>query len=40
MYIDLARLYFAGAEVAARLEQLLGAEARVMSGLPIRASLY
>jgi tRNA-(ms[2]io[6]A)-hydroxylase len=40
MYIDLARLYFPGPEVDARLEQLLGAEARVMSGLPIRASLY
>ncbi len=40
MYIDLARLYFSVDSVAARLDQLLGAEAQVMTGLPIRASLY
>lgn len=40
LYIDLARRYFAEAEVAARLEEILEAEAKVVSGLPIRATLY
>jgi tRNA-(ms[2]io[6]A)-hydroxylase len=40
LYLDLARLYFAADVVAARLEELLDVEARVMAELPIRASLY
>ena len=40
LYVDLARRYFAEAEVAARLEEILEAEARVISELPIRATLY
>ncbi len=40
LYIDLARLYFAADEVAARLEELLVVEASVMAELPIRAALY
>ncbi len=40
MYIDLARLYFAPPAVAARLEALLEAEARVLASLPVRAALY
>src|SRR5664279_3478870 len=40
MYIDLAKAYFAADVVAARLEELLAAEARVVAALPIRASLY
>ena len=39
-YLDLARLYFAPGDVAARLEALLDAEARVMESLPVRATLY
>ncbi len=40
LYIGLARLYFADDAVAARLEELLDVEAKVMAELPIRASLY
>ena len=40
MYLELARLYFDEAAVAARLEELLEAEARVIAELPIRAALY
>lgn len=39
-YLDLARLYFPSDEVAARLEELLGAEARLVAELPIRSALY
>jgi tRNA-(ms[2]io[6]A)-hydroxylase len=40
LYIDLARRYFDATEVAARLEEILEAEARVVRELPIRATLY
>jgi tRNA 2-(methylsulfanyl)-N6-isopentenyladenosine37 hydroxylase len=40
LYIDLARQYFPSAEVDARLDELLSAEARVVDELPVRAALY
>ena len=40
LYIDLARRYFDRAAVAARLDEILDHEARVLSELPIRAALY
>jgi tRNA-(ms[2]io[6]A)-hydroxylase len=40
LYVGLARLYFPEAEVAARLEEILDAEARVLSALPVRPALY
>jgi tRNA 2-(methylsulfanyl)-N6-isopentenyladenosine37 hydroxylase len=40
LYIDLARRYFAEAEVAVRLEEILDAEARILAALPIRPALY
>lgn len=40
LFLELARLYFDEAAVAARLEELLEAEARVIAQLPIRAALY
>jgi tRNA 2-(methylsulfanyl)-N6-isopentenyladenosine37 hydroxylase len=39
-YLDLARLYFPESNVAARLDEILDAEAQIMDGLPIRAALY
>jgi tRNA-(ms[2]io[6]A)-hydroxylase len=39
-YLDLARLYFPADEVAARLDELLEAEASVVAQLPARACLY
>ena len=39
-YLDLARAYFPTADVAARLEELLHAEARIVAELPVRAALY
>ena len=40
LYLDLARTYFAEAEVGARLETILEAEASVLSALPVRPALY
>jgi tRNA-(ms[2]io[6]A)-hydroxylase len=40
LYVSLARTYFDAAAVDARLDELLEAEARIVSGLPIRAALY
>jgi tRNA-(ms[2]io[6]A)-hydroxylase len=40
LYIDLARVYFEGAVVEARLEEILEAEAKVIAELPARAALY
>jgi tRNA-(ms[2]io[6]A)-hydroxylase len=40
LYLELARAYFDAETAAARLEELLDAEARVMGELPIRAALY
>jgi tRNA-(ms[2]io[6]A)-hydroxylase len=40
LYLDLARLYFAEDAVAARLEELLEAEALVIAQLPVRPALY
>ena len=40
LYIDLARRYFDETEVAARLEEILDAEAKIVAELPIRAALY
>ena len=39
-YREIARVYFHGVEVAARLEELLEAEARIVADLPVRAALY
>ena len=39
-YLELARTYFAAAEVEERLGQLLDAEAEIVRRLPIRAALY
>ena len=40
LYLDLAREYFPAADVQARLDTLLAAEARIVEDLPIRAALY
>ena len=40
LYLDLAREYFPAPEVAARLSDLLQAEARIVAELPVRAALY
>jgi tRNA-(ms[2]io[6]A)-hydroxylase len=40
LYIELARRYFEEREVAARLDEILDHEARVLGELPIRAALY
>ncbi len=40
LYIDLARRYFEEREAAARLDEILDHEARVLGELPIRAALY
>ena len=40
LYLGLADLYFDEAEVAARLEEILEVEARVIAELPVRAALY
>lgn len=40
LYVDLARRYFPAEAVAARLDELLGAEAQVIAGLPLRAAIY
>lgn len=40
LYLGLARLYFDEADVAARLREILEAEARVLVEMPIRAALY
>ena len=40
LYLGLADLYFDRAEVAARLEEILEVEARVIAELPVRAALY
>lgn len=40
LYIELAREYFPAADVDARLDALLTAEARVVAALPIRPALY
>ncbi len=39
-YLGLARAYFDGAEVEARLGELVDVEARVLADLPLRAALY
>jgi tRNA-(ms[2]io[6]A)-hydroxylase len=39
-YIDLARRYFDEVEVEARLDEILGEEAKIIAELPIRARLY
>ncbi len=40
LYVDLAKTYFDAASVAARLDELLAAEARVVAELPVRAAIY
>ena len=40
LFLELARQYFSQAEVDARLEELLEAEARVVAELPVRAAMY
>jgi tRNA-(ms[2]io[6]A)-hydroxylase len=40
LYLRLAREYFPAADVDARLDALLSAEARIVASLPIRAALY
>ena len=40
LYLRLARLYFAAPAVAARLEELLACEARIVADLPPRAALH
>jgi tRNA-(ms[2]io[6]A)-hydroxylase len=40
LYVELAREYFPGDEVAARLAELLSAEARIVEALPLRPALY
>ena len=40
LYVDLARRYFPAAAVAARLDELLAAEAPALASLPLRAALY
>jgi tRNA 2-(methylsulfanyl)-N6-isopentenyladenosine37 hydroxylase len=40
LYLDLARLYFEGPAVDARLEELLDAEARIVADLPPRPALH
>ena len=40
LYIDLARRYFDEVEVEARLDEILGEEAKIIAELPIRARLY
>lgn len=40
LYLGLADLYFEKAQAAARLEEILDAEARVLAALPVRAALY
>ena len=40
LYVELARLYFDGAAVGQRLDEILDAEAEVIAGLPLRAALY
>jgi tRNA-(ms[2]io[6]A)-hydroxylase len=39
-YLDLARLYFPAEDVDRRLEELLDAEAQVVSELPVRPAIY
>ena len=40
LYVDLAHEYFPPGEVAARLEELLDLEARIVAGLPARPAIY
>ncbi len=40
LYLRLALLYFAEPAVAARLEELLASEARIVAELPLRAALH
>jgi tRNA-(ms[2]io[6]A)-hydroxylase len=40
LYLDLARRYFDGATVDARLDDILNVEARVVADLPVRPALY
>jgi len=40
LFIDLARLYFPESEINARTDQLLDAEAEIVSGLPLIAALH
>ncbi len=40
LYLDLARTYFTEAPAAARLEEILAEEARIVADLPLRAALY
>ena len=40
LFLALAREYFPAPQVEARLEELLGIEARVVAELPVRAAMY
>jgi tRNA-(ms[2]io[6]A)-hydroxylase len=40
LYVELARKYFPPETVAARLDELLAVEARVVAQLPLRAAMY
>ena len=40
LYLQLARAYFEEAELEERLEQIVDAESRIVTDLPVRAALY